>query len=685
MSAPNNFKSLFYPKSIAVLGASRDPQKVGGAILQNLLSGEFKNKTFAVNPSAQSAQGIKSFSSVQEIPVDVDLAILAVPAQFVRDALTQCGEKSVKAAIIISSGFKESGEEGAQKEEEIIKIARKYKIAVLGPNCLGIINNLNGLNGSFASANPLAGNIALISQSGAIISSLIDWGNTHNLGFSYIASLGNKAVLDECNFLKFLENDQKTKAIALYLENISNPKKFIEISRKISVKKPIVVFKSGFSQAGQDISESHTGALATEDRVIDAILDKAGAIRANDLEEFLETARILSLFKKPSDKVFIITNAGGVAVSAADEISRSKNLRFAEISSSSARDFKKVLPQFISVKNPMDIGGDAQSERFEKVLEIAQKDKVLSNSVIFLAVTPQKMTDINGISSVIEKFKDKLNLAPIFIGGANFEKVREDLQNKNFPVFNFLFDAVKALDLASRGYRNSEFLDEEKGADEILKLNRNDEKKIQQILAHSEGGWISMDKSFDILQTLKLPIADFFVADNLDQLENAAKKLGFPLVMKTARGDIIHKAKANQIVCSICDRKAMAKGFMQIKKPVIIQKQENANLELIVGIKNDPNAGRLLMFGIGGTLANELKQVKFYLLPISEREAGRAVDFSLGRLNLAPAIKKSLVEILLGAQKLALNFEEISEIDFNPVLVDTFRKKVFCVDVKIKI
>lgn len=678
-------KYLFNPKSIAVIGASRNPEKVGGAVLDNLIKGGYKGQLFAVNPEAEEAQGVKSYKNLEAIiksetaysgkKPQIDLAVIIVPAQIVKDVLVQCGETEVKSAIIISSGFKEIGSEGEKLENEIVDIAEKYGIAILGPNCLGIINTENNLNVSFASSFPKKGSVALISQSGAIISSLIDWGNQNNLGFSKIVGLGNKAAADEIDMLDYLEKDKSISVIAMYLETISRGKEFMEKARKSSAKKPIVVLKTGISAAGQSASQSHTGALATEDRIIGAALRKSGSIRVKNISELLKVSQILSLNKKISREVFVVSNAGGLAVSSADIISQSKNLKLAKISKNNFNKIKKSISEFLSVQNPLDIGGDARSDRYERILSIIDKQKCS----ILPIITPQKMTDSDKIAEHMLKIAKKSNnlILPVLAGGEKFEGAKDVFIKNGFPAFNFPEEAISVLDVAAGRFN----LDKNYRAG-IFEKNF---KAIKNILEKYSAEWISLEDAFKIAENMDFPIIKSLAAAEIGDLKNISDKLKFPIVAKTSVGNIVHKAKSGQVVCNILNHQEMETAFRKITKPVIFQHQEEKDLELIIGAKRDKNFGAMIMFGLGGILANEIDSAKFYIAPLSREEAEDAVNNSIARKMIPAPVKKDLASLLLNLQKLILNFHQISEIDLNPVMINISDEKIMCPDVKIKI
>jgi len=672
-------EKILYPRSVAIIGASRDSKKVGGAILENLVQGGFLGDIYPVNPKAESIQGIKNWKSVLEIPRSkVDLAVIVVPASLVSRTLEQCGTVGVRSAIVISSGFSEIGKNGQNLENNIIETARKNNISCLGPNCLGIINTENKLNASFSSTFPKKGKVALISQSGAIISALVDWGNQNGLGFSKVVSLGNKALLDEVDILRFLEEDGRTKVIALYLEEISRPREFINIVKSIKQKKPVIIYKTGTSKVGRNASRSHTGALATEDKIVDAIIRKSGAIRVHTIEKFLQTAQFLSFCPKPSHKIFVISNAGGLTVSSADIISSANNLKFFNIDP--IKDaIRKKIPPFLSVGNPLDIGGDATSERYKDILNILGEIKEFVT--IFAMVTPQKMTDMDNIAMMVKSFNKKHKrhfVLPVFIGGKSIQKAQKILQKEKYPIFSFLGDALETLDLSAVPNRILIKLNEE------TRYKLPDSKKQDLESMFQKNGWLPLDNSMSIAKAIGVSTPDSAVINDTAEINSKTWQLKFPMVVKTAVGDIVHKMKNNQIIRDIKNQRDLTDACQKVQKPILIQEQLEKDLELIIGAKRDDKIGTMLMFGLGGIFAGELGQVKFYILPLLSEEIRSLVNNNLIVLKtFSDSLKEKLVQTILQIQKLLLTFPRISEIDFNPIMINFHDQTIVCPDVKI--
>ena len=441
-----SLENFFDPKSVAVIGATGDKSKVGFALMSNLLAGK-KRAIFPVTLSEKEVLGIPAFVSISGVPEKVDLAIIAVRADIVPQILTECGKKKIPNAIIISSGFKEMGAEGKKLEDDVAEIARENKITILGPNCLGTIDTHTDLNASFAGQKPLAGSTAFLSQSGALGTAMIDWTIGESVGFSKFISLGNEAGLTEIDFLKYLKDDSDTSSILMYLENISDGPEFIKIVSEITKKKPVVVIKAGMGDRGNLAVASHTGSLAPESSVFIAACKQAGVVTVSSIRGFFNLTKPLSqglTVNSPVQRLIILTNAGGPSVIATDFIGKSKSLSLVELSEKTKTDLRKVLPPMAAVNNPIDIIGDALSDRYDKALEILCEVKDADGIIVIL--TPQMMTDIIGTAQVLAKYKDKKKLFPVFIGGPEVHKGREDLSKSGMVGFTFPRDVIDSLD-----------------------------------------------------------------------------------------------------------------------------------------------------------------------------------------------------------------------------------------------
>ncbi|HDZ86259.1 MAG TPA: CoA-binding protein, partial [Actinobacteria bacterium] len=436
---------LLEPKSIAVIGAAREEGKVGHVILDNLIEAGFKGDIYPINPKADEIHGLKTYPSVSAVKGDIDLVIIVTPAKTVETLIEEGGKKGVKNIVVISAGFKEIGIEGARLERQIVKTAKKHGIRLLGPNCLGVINAHIGLNASFTRVGPLKGNIAFISQSGALQTAVLDMSQELGLGFSKFISLGNKADLDEVDFIQALAADKKTSVICLYLEGVSDGSKFLRVASKIALKKPIIALKAGRTAAGAKAVSSHTGTLAGSEKAYIAAFAQSGVINAASLEQLFSFAKVLSKQRTPKgNKLGIVTNAGGPAILASDFAAKAV-LRIESLSGSTINNLAKFLPSAANLYNPVDLLGDAKADRYEKALKIVFSDENVDSVLVIL--TPQAMTEIDKTAQIVAKAakNSKKPIVCAFMGGPEIKKAQDILQLNHIPNFIYPEEAVKAI------------------------------------------------------------------------------------------------------------------------------------------------------------------------------------------------------------------------------------------------
>ena len=460
-------RAFFNPKSIAVIGVSRKPEKIGYQLLRSILLAGFKGPVYPVNPKAKEIMGLKVYSSVLEIPDEIDLAIIAVPAPIVPKVVEECGLKSIKSIIVISGGFKEIGDEGAKLEEEIVKLARKYGMRLMGPNCLGVYNPHTKLDTLFLpperALRPKPGNIAFISQSGAMGVAFLDWLAMEEIGISVFISYGNKADIDEIDLLEYLVEDENTKVITMYLEEISRGREFIEIARKVSLKKPIVAIKAGRTKAGAKAVSSHTGALAGRDEIVDAAFRKAGIIRAFDTHELFDYARALAVGKIAwSDRIAVVTDGGGAGVMATDKLTDEKRgvrLKLASLSEETINELREVLPPFGIPYNPIDLTGNATPEMYRQVLEIVSKDPGVDGIITIVLIHPPGMNEkiVDEVESIFKKTNKPILIAAT--GGTPTQKILLEFQKRDIPSYPEVERAVKSMAaLVERGKFLTKFM-----------------------------------------------------------------------------------------------------------------------------------------------------------------------------------------------------------------------------------
>lgn len=677
-------QELFDPKSVAVIGASPKEGKVGNTILKNLVQ-SFEGEIYPVNPTHGEILGVKCYPSIQDTP-QAELAIIAIPAEGVIDAVKQCGKKGTKNVVVISAGFKETGRDGAMLEKKLVRSAEKYGINLVGPNCLGIINTHLNLNATFSRTTPPRGDIAFLSQSGAFILAIIDWAVSQNTGFSKIVSLGNEAVLDESDFIEKLAEDEQTKVIIVYLEGIKNGSRFLKVARKVSKHKPIIVMKSGKTDAGAKAASSHTGSIAGSYTAFQAAFQQSRVIQANTIEEIFDYSMVLSSIQEFEGKVGIITNSGGPGVMAADAID-DFDLELANFHKDTLKKLEEVLPSEASIYNPVDILGDADAQRFGETVRAVSEDEGVSGIITIL--TPTAQIDFDKAADYLLGIPKPV--LTCFMGGASTQNAVKRL--KDAGISNFLdpgralraFSAVKNYDEAKREVRSKP---------PELEV---DKSKAKNILSEVERSKVVSTEAFEVLQAYGINTTPYGMARTASEALEIADGIGYPVVMKVVSPDIIHKSDVGCVKVNV-ERESVKKAFFDIIMRaedignaridgVIIQKMVEDGREIIVGVKRDPQFGPLLMFGMGGIYVEIFEDVTFRIAPINKADALEMVK----GIKAYPVLRgvrggehsdiDSLVDVLLKVSRLSVDFPDIMEMDINPIKV--FEKGYYAIDFKI--
>ena len=706
---------FFSPKSIAVVGASDAKGKVGNTVLNNIINSGYNGDIFPINPRADEICGLPCYESVLNVPDDIDIAIFVIPGKFVNKAAEECGKKGVKGLIIISAGFKEIGGEGVEREEQLIKICKKYNLRILGPNCLGFIG-LN-YNGSFAAETPKKGGIAMISQSGAMLTGMMDYSMTQAFGFSCNISLGNKADLGAVDFIKYLADDDNTKVILCYLESIKDGQKFLEILPNATRKKPIIMLKSGVSDAGARAASSHTGALAGADIAYDLAFDKCGVIRAKTIEDLFDYSEIFLYQPVPRDNSFtIITNAGGPGIVATDAFEREK-LKFAGFSEPILHALRGNLPLEASIFNPIDIVGDAAPDRYDFAMKTVfglnsgQDFGDITTQGALIIVTPQAQTKPTEVAKIIHNIStNHLNGKPIvcsFIGGKNISEGRDYLKQNHIPCYHFPDRAAHSLStlIKRREYLNSIPIDEL----EILSF-KVDKKRVKEIFSNvREDGRIVLlsYETSEIFDCYGIKSPKSRLAQTPKQAMILQSEIG-KSVMKIVSPSIIHKTDVGGILLNIETEQDAFEAYIQIvdnaKKfgpqntkiygvevqEMIDFKTEPKVNEIIIGVSRDPQFGPLIMFGTGGIYANFMQDVAFALAYKFTKDDAKKLIENTKIYNLlhgvrgeAPSDIEAIIDVLLRLSQLVNDFPNIVELDINPLLA--FVKGYSAVDIKITI
>ena len=660
-------EKLFKPEKVAVVGASREEGKTGHEIFENLLHG-FEGEVYPVNPNADEIEGLESHDEVKK---GTDLVVVAVPGKIVPRVMEDAGEKGVEAAIVVSAGFSEVGNE--ELEEEVMETAEEYDIDLLGPNVLGLINTENSMNASFASRMPEEGNISFMSQSGAFCTAILDYAKAEHIGFRHFVSLGNKSMLNEVDLLeKWREDD--TEAIISYTEGIENGREFMWEAKETSEEKPIVMVKSGRTSEGGDAASSHTGSIAGSYQAYQAAFRKAGIIEAESNRELLDYGRALSYQPLPEgDSIAIITNAGGPGVITTDEISQ-KGLELAEFSEDTREKLGDEMPSESTPHNPLDVIGDAGHDRYRKALETILEDENVDAALVLL--TPQANTEIEKTARTIAR-ADKDTEKPIFasfMGEQDVQKGIEILEREKIPEFEDPVDAVKTLK-AMNEYRG--FLKTERRYTEIGYDEEKAEEALEDYSGYMDGHSLLEAYGFDLPLTKE--------AAAVKDAQEAAVNVGMPAVMKIDSPDIAHKTDIGAVKTGLQTKKEVKREFNDIidnvymERPdaeingVVVQEQLDG-LEVALGMKRDPQFGPMILVGLGGIYIEALHDISFGIAPISEEEAEQMIE-ELQSSDLFEGVRgeenhmEPVKEAIIQLGELAMNHEEISEIDINPLIL----------------
>ncbi|MFC1892622.1 acetate--CoA ligase family protein [Chloroflexota bacterium] len=693
-SAASNYDFFFKPGSIAVIGASRQPGKVGYDTLKNLIDDNFEGKIYPVNPSAPNILGLKAYKSVMDIEDEVDLALVIVPAELVINIFKELIDKRVKGAVVITAGFKEIGAVGVQRERELAEMCRG-KIRVIGPNCLGIIDTNSNMNASFAQAMPFRGEIGFISQSGALVTAILDFAVGRGLGFSKFISMGNKMDLDEAHFLEILGADENTKVIMGYLESVVDGKRFIEVAERVSRKKPIILFKSGVSAEGTRAASSHTGSLSGLDKAYECAFVKSGVLRARSIEDLFDWAEVFASQPLPKgERLAIITNAGGPGIIATDQASE-EGLTLASLNSTTVSNLREVLPPAASVYNPIDVLGDADSRRYAQVIELISQAEEVDSEVIILS--PQANSQIEETAKIISNYSytSPKPVIASFMGEDRVATAFSIFKRGRVANISFPDRAVRAM-AAMANYSLWKKQDKPKEY-------RNDveEEKVREFLrAKAEEGKIKLVdfEVRELLQMCRIPTLPTVLTHTADEAASVAEQMGFPVVMKVYSPEILHKTDVGGVRVGLRTPEEVAKAFEAImvsvgrflpQVPILgltVQKMVEGGKEVIVGFSRDPQFGPLVMFGLGGVYVEVLKDVNFALTPLSRKEIRELVT-GIKSFPLLSGVRgekekdlDAMYEVIAMVGTLGEKFPEIVEMEINPLMAMDKGEGVWAVD-----
>ena len=676
------------PKSIAVIGASDKEGSVGRAITSNIMKG-YKGTVFPISPSRDTVFDQKAYKSVLDVPEEIDLAVIITKNTIVPTVLEECGQKKIQGAVVITAGFKEVDEEGKKLEQQLKDISKKYNLRIIGPNCLGVMNldPQTMMNSTFLKITPKSGEIALVSQSGAICAALVEDASAQGIGFSAVISMGNKADMTEIDILKMLAEHEQTKVIVMYLEDMGNGQEFLkvckQITKKNAVKKPVLVLKSGRSPEGAKAAMSHTGALMGSDEIYDALLKQSGAIRVDTMEELFDYATAFSKQPLPVEgDLVIVSNAGGPAIISTDSCSK-LGIKMAKIEEIRSK-IDAVIPPWGSSRNPVDIVGDADFNRFENVLnEVLQHKNV--GSVISMC-TPSATLDYDKLAEVIVKMskKYKKTMLASLMGLDEGITNREILAAGDVPYYTYAEGSIRALNAMLQ------FVDWTKAPDGDVTEFKVDMNKARAIFdkVKSEGRTnLLEDEGREMLDAYGFPLPESSIASTEDEAVDAANKIGYPIVMKISSPQIVHKSDAGGVKVNLTNDAEVRDGFKTIMenakkydsnaeiKGVLIVEMVKGGKEMIIGSKLEPGMGPVVMLGMGGIYVEILKDVTFRLAPLTDQEANDMIS-SIKTKKLLDGVRgekpsdiSKLSECIQRLSQLVTDFKEIKELDMNPVLV----------------
>jgi len=697
----SDLQSIFAPQSVAVIGASSRAESVGRAVFGNVLHYDYTGVVYPVHPKARSIMGVRAYASVLEIPDPVDLAVIIVPSAGVAQVLQECGQKGIKGAIVITAGFKELGGEGVTKEAGVLDAARRSGIPLLGPNCLGIINTdpQVSLNASFSRLMPHPGNIALVSQSGAVGVAALEYAQAERIGLSKFVSVGNKADLNENDFLAYLLKDPQTDVILLYLEDLADPRKFFRLAQESGPKKPILAIKSGRTAAGARAASSHTGALAGSDAAYDALFAQCGVFRVESLEELFDYAAAFATQPLPEgNRAAIVTNAGGLGIMATDAAVR-YGLTMADFQEETLQRLREGLPPAANIHNPVDVLGDATEERYGTALKNVLADPGVDGAIVIS--TPQLMTNLAAIAATVSQVAAQ-HRKPTLVCQMALGEIEETLTiltRGRLPHYSFPEEAARTLAAMAR-YAGSR----RRPRYEVKTFTDVDREAVQKVLAgvKKEGrSFVLEPEAHQIFQAYGFPVLTNRWVHSAAAAAQAAEALGYPVALKIVSPDIVHKFDVGGVKLHLRNAAAVSRAYDEVlaaaqkARPqaalagALVQKMTDPGTEMILGMTRDPHFGPLLMIGLGGTLVEILQDVTFSVAPVSEQWAQgmirdlKAFPLLSGYRGAAPGDLESIAACLERLSQLVLDFPEIRELDINPLMVFPQGQGVAVVDARI--
>jgi acetyltransferase len=696
-----SLESFFNPKSVAIIGASAQKGKVGYEILKNMIDAGYEGKIFPINPKNDTIEGHKCYAELGALGQTPDLVIIIVPAKIVPGIMQQCAQVGVKSVIIITAGFKEIGKAGRELENQVVQIARQAGIRIIGPNCLGLIVPANKLNASFGGNLPAAGAIGYLSQSGALLTAILDMANANDIGFSKLVSIGNKADVDELDVIEALASDEDTKVIAGYLESIGNGNQFVREAEEISHDKPILLIKAGATEAGAKAASSHTGSLAGAEAAYESAFERAGIIRCSSIGQQFDYAQAFANQPLPTGpSVAVITNAGGPGIMAADAIEQ-QGLTFAKLTNKTIEKLSSGLPPAANLYNPVDVLGDALADRYELALDAVLDDPKVDTVLVLL--TPQAMTEPAATAEAIIRITRRKPQKPVlacFLGAEKIEEGVRILRQGGIPQIDATERAVETIRVMSDYVR---WRARPKRVVKLFPVNRRKVENIVERHLRQALREIGETESKDILEAYGFATPKGSIATTAEQAAGIAEQLGFPVVLKIWSPDILHKSDVGGVQIGLKSVKEVKDAFdlMMYRIPkklpdadilgVLVQEMCSGGREVILGMKRDPHFGPLMMFGMGGTMVEVLKDVSFYLAPLTADEAKQMLK-STKTYQMLKGVRgqegvdiDAIAEGLQRLSQLVTEFAQIQELDINPYVVGPEGTIPIAVDARISV
>jgi acetyl coenzyme A synthetase (ADP forming)-like protein len=692
---------FFSPRGIAVIGASTDPNKLGYCLARNLVQCNYQGVIHFVNPKGGSLLGRPMYPSVLDLPDPVDMAVILIPAESVAKVLKECGQRGIRAVIVSSGGFRETGEQGARLEEQLLQVARQNNIRMIGPNCIGLLDTHLPLDATFLPPpGPPPGDVAFISHSGAICAAVIDWARGQGFGLSRLVSLGNQADVNETDVLAPVAQDHFTRVLTLYLEGVSDGLKFVQASREITRTKPIVALKVGRYPSGQRAAASHTGALAGQEHAFNAAFRRAGVIRADTSEELFDWARALAWCPLPKGRaIAVLTSAGGPGVTAADALEMN-GMSLSTLTDETKAKLAHLLPPAASLNNPVDMLASATPDQFAGCLQVLLADPGVYGVLVVTPPPPMHTTGAvaKSMIPVIQSSDKPVTIA--LMGERLIQEAVEHFRAARIPEYRFPERAASALAVLAQ---QAEFLQNERGSQFIHATM--DKTAVQNVLdrCKNTSGYLDASEIAEILKAYQLPLTPLRLVTSVNEAVAAAQQLGYPLVMKVASPDIVHKSDVGGVMLNLVDAEAVSSGYSSIISNtratfhhakidgVYLQRMLPAGQEVILGAIQDAQFGALVMFGSGGVEVEGLKDVAFSLAPLTIQDAewmlentwaGRRLH---GYRNLPPADRQAVIDALMHLGQLSADFPQLAEIEINPLRVFARSQGTAALDVRIRL